>query len=97
MGMIKVAAWKCEWCGRLFEHEYNSHDIECMYDPKAQTCVSCMFSGELKAEYDAKEATRNVRYCPRSDTVFSYPHAKYCPDYKKAPEFESYAKQGGAT
>lgn len=89
MASFEIKAYKCEWCGQVFEHE-GYHDLECKYDPKARTCVSCLYSSELKADYQKKEATGV--YCPRKDEVFIYPHEKYCCEYKKNPHFESYRK-----
>ncbi len=80
MALIEIAkAYKCEFCGRLFENKQNFHEIECKYDPKGRTCVTCKFAYELVKSSD--EEITGVSYCPRVQELFKYPHSKYCPDY----------------
>lgn len=79
MSLIKVEAYKCEYCGRLFDTNRNYHDIECLYDPKARNCLTCKFNGERVVGKDIQQ----ISYCPRCNELFKYPHQKYCPDYIK--------------
>lgn len=83
MALFEIRAYKCEWCGRLFEHK-ESH-WNCPYDPGARTCVSCARAQEIKRGKDGK-----VVYCPRADQVFEYPHDRYCPDYVQSDHYISY-------
>ena len=94
MATFKIEAYKCEWCGRLFEKELQAdcHGTECVYDPKARTCASCAYSHELIKQYDNKEPKATGSYCPRANKLFLYPCNKYCADYRKEPRFESYNK-----
>ena len=91
MALFEIKAYKCEWCGRVFEHEESHWD--CQYDPKARTCVSCARSAELKM--DAKHGT-GIVYCPRADEMFKYPHNRYCPDYIRQDDYQSFNPKGGA-
>jgi uncharacterized C2H2 Zn-finger protein len=88
MSLYEIKGFKCEWCGQIFETDRNYHDTECKHDPKARTCVSCVYTTECTS-CQVKEL-HGVVYCPRANQVFKYPHDRYCPDYKKNPEFESY-------
>ena len=95
MSLFKIESYKCEWCGALFENTKNYHEIECKYDPKARTCVSCAYATELKRQWNESErgeAKATGAYCPRADEIFVYPHKKYCADYKKIPELISLNK-----
>lgn len=77
MGFKEVTAYQCEFCGRLFPNDKNYHEIECRFDPKGRTCVTCMFSRELVPSEEKSE----YKYCPRKNAVFKYPCKKYCFEY----------------
>ena len=87
MSLLEIKAYKCEWCGAVLQTNQTYHEIDCRYDPKARTCISCLYSKELKNNTDI-----DACYCPRNDRVFKFPHEKYCPDYKQDPNFISYRK-----
>jgi uncharacterized C2H2 Zn-finger protein len=89
MSLVKIEAYKCEWCGRVFESDRTYHEMECSHDPKSRTCIGCLFSRDLKTNRNDKNV-EDVVYCPRNDTVFKYPHQRYCADYKTDPNYEKY-------
>ncbi len=84
MAMQKVEAYRCTYCGKVMLRP-DMHEFECRYNPKARTCVTCGFSCELKSSYD--DDLKGVRYCPRAEKLFHFPCDKYCPDYKRDPNF----------
>jgi len=86
--MIKIDAYKCEWCGKIFQNEYG-HISECKYDPKARTCITCGFGNQLIRDYNKKV---DGVYCPRLNKVFEYPHDQYCPEYVRAAHYEPCTK-----
>lgn len=95
MGLFKIEAYKCEWCGRIFPSNRNYHESECKYDPNARSCISCVFHRELVKDWsqDPQMEKAAGAYCPRRNQVFIYPHKKYCPDYKKDPNFISHREE----
>ena len=85
MSIVKIEAYRCTYCGKIMLSP-EMHEFECRYEPKARTCTTCGFANELKSGSD--EDTKGVCYFPRADKTFRYPCAKYCPDYKRRPDFK---------
>lgn len=88
MSLFEITAYKCEWCGRLFETKNYCHSIECNRDPGQRTCPSCVYATKFKRPPSSLQST--IVYCPRVDEMFAYPHDSYCREYKKEPTYKSY-------
>lgn len=78
MALKKIEAYECEYCGGLFKSNKCYHELECKYDPKARSCTTCIFNYERVTAQGT-----NFTYCPRAQSLFEFPHDKYCPDYKQ--------------
>lgn len=81
MGLLEIKAYKCEWCGRVFEIFHPSHDDYCPYNPKAKNCLTCEFDKDLVKRHDLKTC-----YCPKRNAIFEYPRFDYCPEWKQNPQ-----------
>jgi len=90
MALFKIEAWKCEWCGKSFDSIMPMHEIDCRYGPQARTCDSCLFNKNVASSNRDNEAIRyNITYCERVNSVFKYPHDKYCPKWERNPNYMS--------
>ena len=51
--MIKVEAFKCSLCGKIYESEDSckSHQHRCYFNPKTKSCASCAFNKIELEEY----------------------------------------------
>ncbi len=85
MAIQKIEAYRCTYCGKVMLSP-EMHEFECRYEPKARTCTTCGFENELIRTRE--DGLHGACYCPRAEKVFSYPCAKYCPDYKRRPDFK---------
>ena len=88
--MIAVNAWKCEWCGKITQYQYDpNHGDGCEHAPQKRTCISCAHSTEMVGSGNSKCA--GIGYCKYIDELTVYPKIG-CYQHKLTDGYEKYTE-----
>ena len=87
--MIEVAAFKCEFCGKLFTQPGHAtrHERHHCRSPKCRTCHTCAFSWKTAQGYGAGTDRGYKCMCERcpefEKTATSEPRRRFCEYYRE--------------